>query len=110
MLPYFSDKGKDNGWYADAFIRMYLSKMGLKLVHNQRDDDLFLLLVSIFSYFLLIAFLNINLFSNYRMQMNYLYQKYYFSSKYMMDTQNLFVLVFDGQYLVSFGSKQKIQA
>ena len=52
MLPYFSDKGKDNGWYADAFIRMYLSKMGLKLVHNQRDDDLFLLLVSINAYIL----------------------------------------------------------
>jgi hypothetical protein len=44
MLPFFSDKGKDNGWYADAFIRMYLSKMGLKLISNQREDDLFLLL------------------------------------------------------------------
>ena len=44
MLPYFADKGKDNGWYADAFIRMYLSKMGLKLISNQKDDDLFLLL------------------------------------------------------------------
>ena len=44
MLPYFADKGKDNGWYADAFIRMYLSKMGLNLISNQKDDDLFLLL------------------------------------------------------------------
>ena len=31
LLPYFADRGKDNGWYADSFIRMYLSKMGLKL-------------------------------------------------------------------------------
>lgn len=44
LLPFFSDKGKENGWYADAFIRLYLSKMGLKLIQNQRDDDLFLLL------------------------------------------------------------------
>ena len=34
MLPYFMDKGHENGWYADAYIRMYLSKMGLKLISN----------------------------------------------------------------------------
>ena len=44
LLPFFKDRGHENGWYADAFIRMYLSKMGLKLVHNQLPDDLFLLL------------------------------------------------------------------
>ena len=44
LLPYFADRGKDNGWYADSFIRMYLSKMGLKLVHNQDDEDIYLLL------------------------------------------------------------------
>ncbi len=26
MLPFFKEKGKENGWYADAYIRMYLSK------------------------------------------------------------------------------------
>ena len=109
MLPYFSDKGKDNGWYADAFIRMYLSKMGLKLVHNQRDDDLFLLLVSINAYLLTKNLLRYFFYFKCRMLMNYLYQKFYCSSNYTMDTQNPFDLAFVGQFLASFGLKLKIQ-
>jgi len=46
LLPYFREKGKENGWYADAYIRMYLSKKGLPLIEGARDDDLFLLLDS----------------------------------------------------------------
>ena len=26
LLPHFKEMGKTNGWYADAYIRMYLSK------------------------------------------------------------------------------------
>ncbi len=35
VLPYFMEEGKENGWYADAYMRMHLSKMGLKLVQNK---------------------------------------------------------------------------
>lgn len=44
FLPYFKEKGKESGWYADAFIRMYLSKKALPLIEDKREDDLFLLL------------------------------------------------------------------
>ncbi len=27
VLPFFKEKGKENGWYADAYIRLYISKM-----------------------------------------------------------------------------------
>ncbi|TRY71144.1 hypothetical protein TCAL_09420, partial [Tigriopus californicus] len=43
-LPYFREKGRESGWYADAFIRMYLSKKALPMIKGKRDDDLFLLL------------------------------------------------------------------
>lgn len=44
FLSHFTEKGKDNGWYADAYIRVFLSRRGLPMVENKRDDDLFLLL------------------------------------------------------------------
>ena len=43
LLSHFKEEGHDNGWYADAYIRMYLSKRGLPLVEGARDDDLFVL-------------------------------------------------------------------
>ena len=44
LLPFFPKAGESNGWYADAFLRLYLGKAGIKLVDNLRDDDIFLLL------------------------------------------------------------------
>lgn len=44
MLSHFKEKGKENGWYADAYIRMFLSKKGLPMIEGIKDDDLFLLL------------------------------------------------------------------
>ena len=45
-LSTFSEKGKDNGWMADALIRKHLGQEGMKMIRNERDDDLFLLLDS----------------------------------------------------------------
>ena len=65
LLPFFPKAGETNGWYADAFLRLYLGKAGMnlllfhfclhpqiptavnsgmKLLDNVRDDDIFLLL------------------------------------------------------------------
>ena len=65
LLPFFPKAGETNGWYADAFLRLYLGKSGMnlplfhfclhpqiptavnsgmKLLDNVRDDDIFLLL------------------------------------------------------------------
>ena len=44
FLPYFPKEGETNGWYADAFLRMYLGKKGMAMVEGARDDDIFLLL------------------------------------------------------------------
>eukprot|EP00095_Tigriopus_kingsejongensis_P000459 snap_masked-scaffold217_size252476-processed-gene-1.4 protein:Tk00459 transcript:snap_masked-scaffold217_size252476-processed-gene-1.4-mRNA-1 annotation:"hypothetical protein DAPPUDRAFT_50861" len=44
LLPYFHEKAKTNGWYADGFIRMYMSKKALPMIEGSMEDDLFLLL------------------------------------------------------------------
>lgn len=46
LLSHFEEKGKTNGWFADAYIRLHLTRYGLPLIHGLRDDDLFLLLDS----------------------------------------------------------------
>jgi beta-1,4-mannosyl-glycoprotein beta-1,4-N-acetylglucosaminyltransferase len=43
-LSHFTEKGKTNGWYADSYLRTHLSRGGLRLVDDARDDDLFLYL------------------------------------------------------------------
>merc|ERR1712117_376338 len=44
FLSTFNEKGKENGWMADALIRSHLGKQGMSMVEDARDDDLFLLL------------------------------------------------------------------
>ena len=61
LLPFFPKAGETNGWFADAFLRLFLGKSGMKLplfylcqfqpvipgmklLDNVRDDDIFLLL------------------------------------------------------------------
>ena len=44
FLDHFTEKGKTNGWYADSYLRMNLSRQGLRLVSGLRDDDIFLYL------------------------------------------------------------------
>ena len=31
LLPFFPKAGETNGWFADAFLRLYLGKSGMKL-------------------------------------------------------------------------------
>ena len=44
LLSFFPKEGETNGWFADSFLRLYLGKEGMKLIHKARDDDIFLLL------------------------------------------------------------------
>ncbi len=44
LLSHFEERGHTNGWFADAYIRMHLSKKGLPLIEGLKDDDIFLLL------------------------------------------------------------------
>ena len=34
FLSHFKEKGHENGWYADAYIRMYLSRSGLPMING----------------------------------------------------------------------------
>ena len=44
FLHFFPQRGEEDGWFLDSFMRKYLSKEGLRLIDNQADDDIFLLL------------------------------------------------------------------
>ena len=44
FLPFFPQRGEEDGWFLDSFMRKYLSRQGLPLIENQADDDIFLLL------------------------------------------------------------------
>ena len=36
LLPFFPKAGETNGWLADAFLRFYLGKKGMKMLDNVR--------------------------------------------------------------------------
>ena len=40
FLYFFPQRGEEDGWYLDSFMRKYLSKEGLRLIDNQADDDI----------------------------------------------------------------------
>lgn len=40
----FPERGHQNGWYMDMYLRKYMGSRGLRRVRGARSDDLFLLL------------------------------------------------------------------